>query len=472
MSWKKHYAEREIPKVPGQLSEFASELLGKQVPNLKPVGKCDEKGCKGKAYTEDYPGAPLKCFQHGGISAEGYGPRVAPFTPEEIESNLRLTEMFHEVNRRAGEPVPETQEVQRHVQPIAIPELPNTQEPRGIQDYRRLNLDGGLRALTEKEFEEQKKKFNYPSTYTGSRNWFGFKIAAPMPESFKLPAEFPREDWDNQYDQMMSDHNKSLGDLLDRFWPNREKGWKPTNDDVIQLKHQSMDTWHLFRQQYGQTIYKHELRKEKFDSDLDTALRRWNHEKERKENQKTDEQLAEDRRQRQRVYYQSPAVQLDRQIRNVIQYGLTGQSVRDYQQERYETDPDFRQRQQEQARARSQRIRSTEQGRIHNNIYLREFNRLKKNKSQTGDPLTDCPCGCNNSTKEHYKNLRSSFDQEWSNLEFTDNTQKALKSCECGCGKVPQTHMIKWYRNRVDSLLNPPKQASRFWLNFKFYQKG
>jgi len=163
-------SEPTAPGVPSSGSQFFPDRP--TITNLPALGQCSR--CENKAFVQDFPGQPLLCNVHGGVSTEGYGPRVAPFTQEEIESHGRTNELIDQLHQQIREtggsteellPHPaESRDVERHLRPV-LPAI-GTPETQGIQDFRTLQ---NSTALAPEEFERQKTQHGYKPTYNGSK---------------------------------------------------------------------------------------------------------------------------------------------------------------------------------------------------------------------------------------------------------------------------------------------------------------
>jgi len=120
----------------------------------------------------------------------------------------------------------------------------------------------------------------------------------------------------------------------------------------------------------------------------------------------TTEQKKELGRERSKKIYQTESGRLDRSYRNKNHYSRVGETIKEMQRQRYQTDEEHRTRQIERVKQRNQKpeVKALQAAEA------RERTRLKNN------PLTpDCGCGCGGDLKTHRANFRKKF---WSEFQL------------------------------------------------------
>jgi hypothetical protein len=286
--------------------------------------------------------------------------------------------------------------------------------------------------------------------------WNGFrKIAVPVTPA--LPDSFPRKkEFDDRYDTEQAGHRDAFMGIIKKYFPEHEGPFTP---DIVRSAPQM--TQRNFGNEFARLQIKKKSDDERFDFDLSRALNQHQHSIEKEENRKSPAEIMEMIRAYQNKRYSlSPAVRLQRAIHNALFYQGNREQVLQKAKEKREQDPEFRSRQNDLARDRSRQVRSTNLGRVQNNVYVRENKRINHK-----DPLTEnCPCKCGGIKKVHLDNFRHDFQKEWDSLKFSDDTQTAIENCNCGkCNNRPEVHMNNWYSDRV----NPPRTAFKLFSRFR-----
>lgn len=273
--------------------------------------------------------------------------------------------------------------------------------------------------------------------------WNNFrKVAIVNADLSSIPESFPRKkEFEDRFASEMEEHKARVQEIVGRYLPDYKTG-----DDINQAV---LELGAMPQRDFRNEIARARIRKDevdkKFDFDLTRALNYHKHKVEREQNKPSDIDIAKARREYQRRRYSDPVEQQKRSIINALAYANNREQRLQQAKEKYQADPETQTRVKERAKQQIRDIRSTEQGKISHNLYVRE------NRRVNNTPLTeDCSCGCKGDKKQHLQTFREDLNNEWDRLEFTDDTQRTIKDCSCGkCGNRSDIHFKQWYVDRV-----------------------